>query len=171
MGNNSYKIRATSININSSGSNVFNITPTGVDFTGSLNINGSLFIDNSPVLTSSFASRFIIHSGESSTTTLTTGIKYTTAIIADKSSTITGWKILCNPSSSITLDVLKANKTMPTAANSITGSAAPTITTNQYAESTTLTGWNTAIAEGDVLLLKVVSNTAATYIQLELTQQ
>lgn len=142
--------------------------------TGALDINGSLSLNGSAITPGgggTFASRFIIHNGEGSTTAITTGIKYTTTVIADKGSTITGWKIFCNPSSSLTLDVLKANKSKPTATNSITGSAAPSITNNQYAESTTLTGWTTSVVAGDILVLNVVSNTAASYIQLELTQQ
>lgn len=138
-------------------------------FTGSLQGTASYALNGGGNVT--FASRFIIHNGEGSSTALTTGIKYTTTVIADKESTITGWKIFCNPSSSITLDILKANKIKPTSANSITGSAAPTITNNQYAESTTLTGWTTSIIAGDILVLNIVSNTSASYIQLELTQQ
>lgn len=141
---------------------------------GALDISGSITLNGTAVTAGgggSFASRFIIHSGEGSTTAITTGIKYTTAVIADKASTITGWKIFCNPSSSISLEVLKANKSQPNSGNSIIGSAAPSITANQYNESTTLTGWTTSVLEGDILILNVVSNTAATYIQLELTQQ
>ena len=153
---------STYVSINS------NTQVTGaLDITGSLSLNGVAITGGG----GSFASRFIIHNGEGSSTAITTGIKYTTTIIADKASTITGWKIFCNPSSSLTLDVLKSNKTKPTAINSITGSAAPSVTSNQYNESTTLTGWTTSVIAGDILVLNVVANTAASYIQLELTQQ
>jgi hypothetical protein len=158
-----------------------NITDTGTvvsinsntQVTGSLGISGSLTLNGSSITGGggSFASRFIIHNGEGSTTAITPGIKYTTSVVADKASTITGWKLFCNPSSSLTLDVLKANKSKPIGSNSITGSAAPTITNNQYTESSTLTGWTTSVSAGDILVLNVVSNTLASYIQLELTQQ
>lgn len=171
MGNiyKSYKIaHPAGVDIYISGSNVFSITESNITFSGSLNISGSLSINGTD---NTYASKFIIHNGEGSSTPITTGIKYTTAVIADKDSTITGWKLFCNPSSIITLDVIKTNKAMPSSGNSITGSASISISDMQYSESTTLTNWNTSILAGDILLLKVVSNTASTYIQLELTQQ
>ena len=171
------------INLSVNGTTVLSAENTGIVITGTIGSNNAIPSASYATYATTasyalngggsgtFASRFIIHNGEGSTTALTTGTKYTTSIIADKASTITGWKLFCEPSSSVTLDVLKSNKTKPSAANSITGSAAPAITNNQYTESTTLTGWTTSVVEGDILVLKVVSNTAASYIQLELTQQ
>ena len=164
-------IEGSELNIISGSSTLLSIGSAGINFSGSISVSGSLLVNGSSPGGGSFASRFIIHNGEGSSTAITTGIKYTTSVIADKNSTITGWKLFCNPSSSITLDVIKSNRNKPTSANSITGSAAPYITNDQYSESTTLTGWTTSVLEGDILVLNVVSNTAASYIQLELTQQ
>jgi hypothetical protein len=68
----------------------------------------------------------------------------------------------------MTLDVWKANNAIPTVANSITGSSPISITANQLANSTTLTGWTTSVASGDVFIVNVNSNNNATYFSLEL---
>ena len=85
--------------------------------------------------------------------------------------TITGWRILCDVSGSVVFDIWKdtyANYP-PTNADSITASAKPTVTTATSAESSTLTGWTTALAAGDVLEVEVESVTTVTKARLELT--
>jgi hypothetical protein len=64
--------------------------------------------------------------------------------------TITGWSITTNASGSIQFGVWKAAGAIPTVANSIVASAPPTLTSAQFVTSTTLTGWTTTFAAGDV---------------------
>jgi len=64
--------------------------------------------------------------------------------------TITGYAIMADQSGSIVIDVWKTNAAMPTVANTITASAKPTLSSAQYVNSTTLTGWTTAVAANDV---------------------
>jgi hypothetical protein len=64
--------------------------------------------------------------------------------------TITGWSITTNAVGSIQFDVWKATGSIPISANSIIASAPPTLTTAQFITSTTLTGWTTTFAAGDV---------------------
>jgi hypothetical protein len=47
----------------------------------------------------------------------------------------------------------------PTSADAITGSAAVSITNNVKNQSSTLTGWTTAVAENDVLRFNISSVT------------
>ena len=64
--------------------------------------------------------------------------------------TITGWSITTNASGSIQFGVWKAAGAIPVLADSIVASAPPTLTTAQFVTSTTLTGWTTTFAAGDV---------------------
>ena len=70
----------------------------------------------------------------------------------DWAGTITGWKLTGNVAGAMVIDIWKkpfAANAPPLLANSITGSAPPTLTaTNQSAQGGT-TGWATAIAAGD----------------------
>ena len=89
--------------------------------------------------------------------------------------TITEWTLLGDQSGSIQLDLEKctyaafdAGATHPVAGDSIVASAPPAITTAVKAQSTTLTGWTTAIAAGDLIAVKVASNTSFTRVTLSL---
>lgn len=77
----------------------------------------------------------------------------------DYDCTITAWTLLADQSGSIQIDIWKSTYAgfPPTVGNSITGSSKPTITATNKATSTTLTGWVTAIASGDVLRYNVDS--------------
>lgn len=84
--------------------------------------------------------------------------------------TIVKWRILADVSGSIVLDLWKdtyANYP-PTVADTITASAKPTLTTAIKAESSTLTGWTTALAAGDIIEVNVDSITAVTKVYLDL---
>lgn len=84
--------------------------------------------------------------------------------------TITEWTLLADQSGSVVVDVWKdtyANYP-PTNADSITGSAKPTITTATKGQSSTLTGWTTTIAAGDTLRFNVDSCTTITRVTLSL---
>ncbi len=84
------------------------------------------------------------------------------------SGTIVGWRIVTDVATTASLDVWKLNGANPTVANTIVAAAPPAITAATYAASTTLTGWTTAIAAGDVFELNVSSNSAAKVVTLEL---
>lgn len=73
--------------------------------------------------------------------------------------TITGFAIIGDQSGSIVVDVWKTNASAPTVANTITASAKPTLSSSQYINSTTLTGWTTSVAANDVFGFHVDSAT------------
>jgi hypothetical protein len=84
------------------------------------------------------------------------------------SGTIIGWYMSCYPSSNVTVDIWKASGGVPTIANTITASAKPNITGAQINNSSSLSGWTTSISPGDYFLMNIDSNSAATYINLQL---
>jgi hypothetical protein len=87
--------------------------------------------------------------------------------------TILEWTILLDQSGSIVIDIWKdtyANYP-PTVADTITAAAKPTVTTATKNKSSTLTGWTTAIAAGDILRCNVDSVTSATSAMLLLKVQ
>lgn len=81
---------------------------------------------------------------------------------------INDWIIMSDVACSATIDIWKCPQANypPTIANSITGSAIPTITSAVFAKSSVLTGWNTEINQGDVLGINVSSLTAGTPIRI-----
>jgi hypothetical protein len=85
-------------------------------------------------------------------------------VVAPFSGTITGWQLSANTNSTVTVDVLLNGE-------SITASAPPTMVSDNYAETNTLTGWTTTFAKGDVFTLDVVGNSAANTIILYLTAE
>lgn len=91
----------------------------------------------------------------------------------DFACTITQWALMADQSGSIVLDIWKAPLASfpPTAANVITASAKPTLSSANHNSSTTLTGWTTAIAAGDVLRFNVNSVATVTRVTLALTLQ
>lgn len=79
---------------------------------------------------------------------LTTGIKgYRSFPVAG---TIIGWRILADQVGNITFNVFKDVFASYPSTTSIVAAAPPTMTGNDAAEDTTLTGWTTAVAAGDV---------------------
>ena len=83
---------------------------------------------------------------------------------------VSEWTLLADQSGSIVVDVWKdtyANYP-PTVADTITGSALPTITTATKGQSSTLTGWTTTITAGDTLRFNVNSCTSITRVTLSL---
>jgi hypothetical protein len=79
--------------------------------------------------------------------------------------TITQATLLADQTGSIVVDIFKSTyadfdpTTTPDADDKITASAPPTITTAKKAQDSTLTGWTTAVAAGDVLAVNVNSVT------------
>lgn len=84
--------------------------------------------------------------------------------------TITQVTMLGDQSGSIVVDIWKDSYANfpPTDADSITASAVPTITTAQKSQDSTLTGWTTAIAAGDILAFNVDSCTDITRVTISL---
>lgn len=100
--------------------------------------------------------------------TIATGLKGFLPI--DYACTILQWTLLGDQSGSIVVDIWKdtyANYP-PVVGDSITASAKPTITTATKGQSSTLTGWTTAIAAGDILGFNVDSVTSMQRVTLAL---
>lgn len=100
---------------------------------------------------------------------LTTGLKgFKSFPVAG---TITAVRLLADQSGSIVIDIWKDTYANfpPTVADTITASAKPTITTAVKSEDTTLTGWTTAVAAGDIFAFNIDSVTTIQRIILELT--
>jgi hypothetical protein len=83
--------------------------------------------------------------------------------------TINSWRIIANVAGSIVIDVWKtAAPTIPTVANTITGSALPTLSSQQTAASSTLTGWTTSLAANDILGFNVNSASTVSWVVLQI---
>lgn len=84
--------------------------------------------------------------------------------------TINEWTLLADQSGSIVVDIWKdtyANYP-PTVADTITASAKPTISASTKGQSSTLTGWTTAISAGDILAFNVDSASTVQRVTLSL---
>lgn len=88
--------------------------------------------------------------------------------------TITRATLLADVSGSVVVDIFKCTyanfdvTTHPVAADKITASAPPTITTAVKSQDATLTGWTTAIAAGDILAFNINSVTTIKRVTLSL---
>jgi hypothetical protein len=89
--------------------------------------------------------------------------------------TIDAVRILAVPTGSVVLDIWKCSfaqydggVTHPVAGDSITASDTPTITSGASMVDTTLTGWTTALNEGDILAFDVRSVSAFTRLTVSL---
>lgn len=83
---------------------------------------------------------------------------------------ITEWTLLADQTGSVVVDIWKdtyANYP-PTVADTITGSAKPTISAGVKGQSSTLTGWTTTITAGDTLRFNVDSAATLTRVTLSL---
>jgi hypothetical protein len=85
--------------------------------------------------------------------------------------TIISWRLLADQAGDIVFDIWKDTYANfpPTIADTITAAAKPTLSAVQKNESSTLTGWTTAIAAGDVFAFNVDSVATITRVILELT--
>jgi hypothetical protein len=89
-----------------------------------------------------------------------------------KGGVLTGWSILSSqPGASIVFDVTKSSFASFPPVTSIVAAAPPTLATAQSATSTTLTGWTTTVAAGDVFGFSVSSASVVTRVTLELYLQ
>lgn len=82
--------------------------------------------------------------------------------------TITGWTIIADQSGSCSIGVKKSTFAAFPTTSSIVASAPPTLSSQQNATSTTLTGWTTTINAGDVLEFDLSSVSTCQRITLEL---
>jgi hypothetical protein len=82
--------------------------------------------------------------------------------------TITGWTLIADVSGSASITVKKSTYAAFPTNTSIVASAPPALSTQQNDTSTTLTGWTTAVAAGDVLEFVLASATTVTRLTLEL---
>jgi hypothetical protein len=126
------------------------------------NSSGGIQISSTP----NAGIEFIIDGGGSA---ITTGIKGDIQI--PFACTINSWTIMADQSGSIVIDVWKdtfANYP-PTGADSITGSAKPTLSAAQAATSSTLTGWTTSISANDIIRYNVDSASTITRVTISLT--
>lgn len=100
---------------------------------------------------------------------IATGVKGD--VVIDFAATITKWTLLADQSGSIVVDIWKDSYANfpPVVGDVITASAKPTISGATKGQSSTLTGWTTAIAAGDVLRFNVNSAATITRATLALT--
>ncbi len=86
---------------------------------------------------------------------------------------ITGWTLLGNGVGSIELDVWRSTYASypPVEANSIVGGNYPALVSANKSQDTVLSGWNTTLAEGDVLRINVRSCSGLTKVTLQLDVQ
>jgi hypothetical protein len=100
---------------------------------------------------------------------ITTGVKLD--IEVPFACTITANRLFADQSGSIVIDIWKDTYANfpPTVADTITASAKPTLSAASKSQDTTLTGWTTAIAAGDVLRFNVDSAATVTRVTLSLT--
>jgi len=144
--------------------------------------SGLTMSDTSLVLASHTHSASEITSGTLDNARLGTGnltFKIDTATTGAKSlffrvpyaCTITGWELVANTTGSVVIDIWKDTyiNYPPTVGDTITASAKPTLTAESKANSTTLTGWTTALAAGDYIEVNVDSVTTITNVTLTLT--
>lgn len=109
---------------------------------------------------------FVIDGGGSAITSGTKGF-----VEVPFACVITAGRLLADQSGSIIVDVWKdtyANYP-PTDADSITSAAPLTISAATKSEDSTLTGWTTSIAAGDILAFNVDSATSLTRVTVSLT--
>lgn len=101
---------------------------------------------------------------------LTTGIKQV-GIPIPFAGIITAVTLLGDVSGSIVIDIWKDSYANfpPVVGDSITASAKPTISSALKSQDTTLTGWTTAIAAGDILRFNINSVTSIKQVTLALT--
>lgn len=100
-----------------------------------------------------FGSGYIIDGGG---IPITTGVKG--FLIFTYSATITQWAIIADASGAISVDIWKANGSVPVLANSITGGNPPLLSATQYSGLVTPVNWSTvSIIPGDVMGFNVSS--------------
>ncbi len=100
---------------------------------------------------------------------ISTGIKGDVGVHADY--TIIGWKLLADVSGDVVVDIWRDSYANfpPDVSDSIVASSPPTLSSQQSASDTTLTGWDTVVSDGDVFRFNVDSAATITKLTLALT--
>lgn len=141
------------------------VQPTLVSGTNIKTINStSLLGSGNIIISNSSAIGYVIDGGGA---TITTGL-LKNSLRVPFGCTINSVTLLADQSGSIVVDIWKdtyANYP-PTVADSICGSAKPTLSSAIKSEDTTLTGWTTSIADGDTLRFYVDSATTVQNVTL-----
>ncbi len=79
------------------------------------------------------------------------------------------WHIVCDPSATMSLDIKRVSySSYGGALGSIVASAPPNVAGAVKANSSTLTGWTTALAKNDILEISVTANDLATWFSFKL---
>lgn len=131
--------------------------------------NGLEFSTTNLQMTTSQRTRTITAVIDGGGSTITTGIKGDFKVPV--AGTITGVYALADQSGSIVVDVWKDTQANfpPTDADSVTASAPITISTATNSSDTTLTGWTTSVAAGDILRFNVDSVTSIQRLTISIT--
>jgi len=99
-------------------------------------------------------------------TAITTGLKG--FIVAPFTATISAVALVADQSGSIVIDLWNASASIPTVVNTITASDKPTLSSQQYALNTTLTGWSLVVTKGDVIGFNVDSAATVTRVSINI---
>lgn len=104
-----------------------------------------------------------MHNGGS---VLSTGLAKSMYVVP-RALTITGWRLVGYPTGSVSLTLIKKAGDIPTSSDdSIVANAHPSYSSARLASGSTLTGWTTSLAAGDVLGLVIDSVTDVTHCTL-----
>lgn len=133
-------------------------------------INSQSLLGSGDITITGTSGKTIVWFTVENTTAVTTGEKQA-MVPCPVSGTIVGWSMTANPSTSAAISIWKAAGVRPTVAGKITASAPPTLTAAASASSTTLTGWTTTVTAGDLFVINVDSNSAATWLYVALEIQ
>lgn len=130
-----------------------------------MRVVGSLLRESDSV--DAFADAAIVFVIDGGGAAITTGVKGDIPI--PFACTIEEWTLIADQSGSAVVDIWKDSfaNAPPTIDDVITASAKPTLSSSAKAQSSTLTGWTTAVAAGDVLRFNV--NSAAMVQRLTLS--
>lgn len=131
---------------------------------------GQFVVSNGPSgITYQTLSASIVYVIDGGGATFSTGVKGFLQIPFN--CTITAVSLLADQTGSVVVDIWKDTYANfpPTAADSITGAAKPTISASNKSVNSTLTGWTTSITAGDVLAFNVDSATTITRLTITLS--
>jgi hypothetical protein len=112
------------------------------------------------------AKPLVMSFGDPGGAVLTTGVKRT--IFVKNGIRVTGWTLAADAVGSVVIDLwVAAYPTIPTVANTITGTEKPTLAAVRVNQDSALTSWSTDIPSGSFLVANIDS--AATIKQLTLS--
>lgn len=91
-------------------------------------------------------------------------------VVAGAAGTITAATIVGDLAGSATFEVWKTTYAggPPTSSNKISASAPPTVSASTKSRDTTLTGWTTAVAAGDIIAFKILTSSTFKWVSVTL---